>query len=148
MLNEKTKTNVWIFFVILILSYSSDDENRQNNELSIIGTWQLVEIIHSENPNYILENCQLQTTITFNLNGTGKTKEYILDIDLNDCFLMENDITFEINGNTLTINYISENLTSEVNYELEKDFLIYHFTNYFGNKRITKMKRLNKKNCL
>src|SRR5690606_20030463 len=110
---KKLKLVFGIFFGILILSCSSDD-NIEINEPSIIGTWQLVEIIHSENPNYTLENCQLQTTITFNLNRTGKTKEYILDIDLNDCFVMENDITYETNGNILTISYISDNLTNVV----------------------------------
>tara|TARA_R110002096_G_C14071958_1_gene675564 strand:- start:20 stop:445 length:426 start_codon:yes stop_codon:yes gene_type:complete len=140
---KKLKIVFGIFFGILILSCSSDDDNIEINESSIIGTWQLVEIIHSENQNYTLENCQLQTTITFNLNKTGKTNEYILDLDLNDCFVMENNITYETNGNILTISYISDNLTNVVNYELEKNFLIYYFTNSDGNKRTTKMKRLN-----
>jgi hypothetical protein len=137
------KINLIITFItiLIISSCSSNEENIGNETLSIVGTWQLVEATSSDNPNNTLNNCQLESKITFKIDKTGELDNYAFDTVINDCILTESDFSYEINELKLIIN--ENNFINESDYELSEAFLTQSFTNSQGNKRTNKWKRVN-----
>lgn len=81
-----------------ILSCSSDNDDSNTNETTIIGEWILVNQIYdgqSEN----LSACELQETLTFNSSGT--LISYYTDND--PCEFFTETQQYVLDGTTLTI---------------------------------------------
>ncbi|WP_296384595.1 lipocalin family protein [Winogradskyella sp.] len=83
---------------ITILSCSTDDNNSNSDEPTIIGEWILVNQIY-DGQNEDLSDCELQETLTFNSNGA--LISYYTDND--PCEFFTENQSFTLNGTELTI---------------------------------------------
>ncbi|MBO6881333.1 lipocalin family protein [Winogradskyella sp.] len=83
---------------LTILSCSSDDNDSNTNEPTIIGEWILVNQIY-DGQNENLSDCELQETLTFNSNGT--LISYYTDND--PCEFFTETQQYELNENELKI---------------------------------------------
>ena len=95
---KKLNLLLGILIGMIVLSCSSDDNDSNSNEPTIIGKWILVnQIYNGENEN--LSDCQLQHTLTFNTNGT--LISYYSDYD--PCEFFTETQQYELNGDELKI---------------------------------------------
>ncbi|MCP5061964.1 MAG: lipocalin family protein [Ignavibacteriae bacterium] len=94
------KLNLLFGFLIglTLLSCSSDDNDSNSNEPTIIGEWILVNQIYN-GQNEDLSDCELQETLTFNSNGS--LVSYYTDND--PCEFFTENQQFTLNGTELTI---------------------------------------------
>ncbi|MGS2727933.1 lipocalin family protein [Psychroserpens sp. BH13MA-6] len=83
---------------LTILSCSSDNNDSNSNEPTIIGEWVLVNQIY-DGQNENLSDCELQETLTFNSNGT--LISYYTDND--PCEFFTDNQQYELNGSELKI---------------------------------------------
>ncbi|MFC0604150.1 lipocalin family protein [Winogradskyella pulchriflava] len=83
---------------LTILACSSDDNDSNTNEPTIIGEWILVNQIY-DGQNENLSACELQETLTFSSNGT--LISYYTDND--PCEFFTENQQYILNGTELTI---------------------------------------------
>lgn len=87
-----------ILIAVTILSCSSDDDDSNSNESTILGEWILVNQIY-DGQNENLSDCELQETLTFNSDGT--LISYYTDND--PCEFFTEIQQYELNGDELKI---------------------------------------------
>lgn len=101
-----------IFFLLIIAisisSCSDDDSNSETlvNESSIIGKWMVVDKDRPTGEDFPLWDCEENSYIKFNENGTYLRMKYQL-VD-NNCIpqnMSDTNMAYTVDGKTLTMTY-------------------------------------------
>ncbi|MEH1009513.1 lipocalin family protein [Winogradskyella sp. ECml5-4] len=95
---KKLNLLIGLLIGLTILSCSSDDNDSNTIEPTIIGEWILVNQIY-DGQNENLSACELQESLTFNSNGT--LISYYTDND--PCEFFTDNQQYELNETELTI---------------------------------------------
>lgn len=98
------KKLLFLFATVLLISCSSDDNSNPTTENSIVGKWQLNQILEYGNPitGY---TCNPAFDVTqFMANGNSTSKYADLDNNGN-CVQFTDNNTFTVQGNILTETY-------------------------------------------
>ncbi len=95
---KKLNLLLGILIGLTILSCSSDDNDSNSNEPTIIGEWILVNQIYN-GQNESLSDCELQETLTFSSSGT--LISYFTDND--PCEFFTENQQYSLNESELTI---------------------------------------------
>jgi len=106
-MSKLLKNAVLIFFVGILFSCSSEDDNNPNKDkASIIGIWKLIS--ETENGIDITESCDLFYVFT----ADQATVKYYDD---DDCTQQFSDVaSYSLNNNTLTFSQGSDTFSVEV----------------------------------
>jgi hypothetical protein len=98
------KKLLFLFATVLLISCSSDDNGNPTTENSIVGKWQLTQILQYCNPvsGY---TCNPSFDITQFMDNGNSTAKYA-DLDNNDnCVQFTDDNTYIVEGSALTETY-------------------------------------------
>lgn len=104
-----------IILGIITFSCSSENNENENNEITIIGQWKLTSG-SSDEGEYQLNECSLQNIIKFNNDLTGNTDEH--SDDTGDCLNSINNFTYEINNNEIVFHNTQDNETTTATYSI------------------------------
>lgn len=104
----------WTLFSVLIFALtacSTDDSNNDDNpqtQASIIGKWELEEILNgTENQN--IDECEQLNIFEFFENGTTFQQDYYKGTD-GECFEQSPSAAeYSVLGNILTLTYSNQN---------------------------------------
>ena len=102
--------------------FSCSSDSSDNDEITIIGQWKLVSGLSDEG-NYQLNQCGLQTTLKFNSDLTGNTDEY--SDATGNCLNSIHNFTYEINNDIITFHNTDENETTTATYSVTETTFTY-----------------------
>ncbi|AXT20054.1 hypothetical protein D7030_02735 [Flavobacteriaceae bacterium AU392] len=97
---------------LLILSCSSDDDNNDQQKL-IVGEFEILSIVETSSGEItpFPSDCDDVPSIVFNNGSTGILTAFD---SFTECVFVEDNITYIINGNTLTLIVDSLAVTAEI----------------------------------
>ena len=117
-----------ILFSLILISCSDDDSSGTNDEVEIVGKWELTEFKvegtfegpggneEQQEISTTLEDCDPAPTWEFFSNGNLERREFEIDIDDGSCLvgdLVQIDTWERIDDNTIQINEGGDNQTIE-----------------------------------